>query len=811
MTLRGICIALGVCGLLCSSLLAAAPAVAGEKGDGAPLEVPLEKQQPVRIGSFETKPVIDGNLDEEVWKSAAVLKDFFQIQPGDNIAPTQKTEVLVAKDDKTLYIAYRCYDTEADKVRATIPKRDQIFDDDYVGAYLDTFNDRRRAYVIFFNPLGVQADGIYTEDRGEDYSFDLVMESKGVVNADGYTIEIAIPFKSLRYHSGEGKSWGIQLFRRIKRGSNELDSWMPIARNRAGTLSQEGHLTGFEGISTERTLEIIPSITLSESGQRIAASTDGSLVDTSRILNRPATADVGLTLKYTLTPTVTLDFAVNPDFAQVEADQLVVTTNQRFPILYEEKRPFFLEGIDIFQTPMNILNTRTIVDPDVAVKLSGKQGRTTFGLMLASDNAPGNYSEEERNDPNLRPFIDRFVDKNAYIGVLRARRDIGKESSLGMMATTYNFIERHNNVVSVDGRFKIDPKTIFSFQTVGTTTRGFFYDENLRDSIFRTGNGAGYAVSWDYTDRNFGYQVNAVGRTRDYVANVGYTRRVETNRNEVFLRFSSDPKTDSTYIGRRIINISGTNYDWRGRLQNWDEEFQYRWNFKRDTVAAIGTYVGYERIFEDEFRPFLPSSYASGFAGSDPERSTYKKQIYGFVASTPAKKINFFALVNYTRGSFDLDFGGGPKFPRVSPAALADPSAAFDPGPGNELYIESNVTFQPTDALRSTLSYFKSRLTRQDTGLLAYDDNIYSLKTTYQFSRFTFVRTRLDYDSLSSRVFGQYLFGWTPNPGTSFYVGYNDDLNLNGYSPITGQHEPGLRLNGRTFFVKMSYLFRQSI
>jgi hypothetical protein len=800
-----------VASLLLLLLAGVAAAKGASSGGDAAVAVPLEKQQPVRIGTFDAEPVIDGRLDDDVWKSAAVLRDFFQIQPGDNVAPTQKTEVLIAHDAKHLYIAYRCYDSEPDKIRANIPKRDQIFDDDYVGAYLDTFHDQRRAYIIFFNPVGIQADGIYTEDRGEDYSFDLVMESKGVVGPDGYTVEISIPFKSLRYESGAGKTWGLQLFRRIKRGNAELDSWMPISRSRSGTLNQAGQLTGFEGISTERTLELIPSITFSEAAYRIPASTDGSVVDTSRLLNKPATADLGLTMKYTITPSVTLDFAVNPDFAQVEADALVVTANQRFPIFYEEKRPFFLEGIDIFQTQMNILNTRTIVDPDVAVKLSGKQGRNTFGVMLATDNAPGNYSDEEIGDPALFPSIERFIDKNAQIAVVRAKRDLGVESNVGLIGTSYNFVDRHNNVLSFDGRFKVNPKTVFQFQTVGTTTRGYFYDRDDRDYLYRTGNGAGYAALLDYTDRNFGYQASVVGRTRDYIADVGFTRRVDTNRADLFLRFSSDPKTDSTYLGYRAINISGANYDWKGRLQNWDEEFQYRWNFKRSTFAAVGTYHGYERLFEDEFRIYLPSTYSSAFAGPDPERSTYKHQYYGYVGSTPSQKVNFFAFGSYTRGNFDLDFGGGPKYPRVSPAALVDPSAPFDPGPGNELYIESNVGFQPSEALNISVSYYKDRLRRQDTNRVAFDDNIFSVRSTYQFSRFTFVRARLDYDSLSSHVYGQYLFGWTPSPGTAFYAGYNDDHNLNGYSPITGVYEPGFRLNGRTFFVKMSYLIRHSM
>src|SRR5207344_3072951 len=157
-----------------------------------------------------------------------------------------------------------------------------------------------------------------------------------------------------------------------------------------------------EGISTERTLELIPSLTLSETGKRVNGlsvaqlAADPTRLDPGRILNQPIRAEVGLTAKYSLTPTITLDLAINPDFAQVEADQTVVTANQRFPIFFEEKRPFFLEGIDIFQTPLTAVHTRSIVDPDVAVKLSGKRGKNTFGLLLASDNAPGNYSEEER-------------------------------------------------------------------------------------------------------------------------------------------------------------------------------------------------------------------------------------------------------------------------------------------------------------------------------------------------------------------------------------------------------------------------------
>ncbi|HTK38555.1 MAG TPA: carbohydrate binding family 9 domain-containing protein, partial [Pyrinomonadaceae bacterium] len=227
----------------------------------------VRKDAPAQIPRFEAPPVIDGQLNDAVWKNAAVFGDFLQIQPGDNVPPSSATEVLMGYDANNLYIAFRIKEPR-DKVRANVARRDNIFDDDYVGLYFDTFNDRRQAYCLFFNPLGIQADGTYTEGNGEDYSVDIVMDSKGVLTEDGFNIEVAIPFKSLRYEAGKDKNWGVQFFRRIKYNNAELDSWMPMSRSISGTLSQAGHITGLEEIETARQLEINPSFTLSETGRR---------------------------------------------------------------------------------------------------------------------------------------------------------------------------------------------------------------------------------------------------------------------------------------------------------------------------------------------------------------------------------------------------------------------------------------------------------------------------------------------------------------------------------------------------------------
>lgn len=785
--------------------------------------VPPEKASPVHVTRFDKPPVIDGKLDEEVWAKAVVLKDFYQIDPGDNAEPSKPTEVRVGYDPKFLYISFRAFD-EPDKIRSTVAKRDNIFSDDYVGFFLDTFNDQRKAFEIFFNPLGIQGDGVLTEGRGEDFSVDLLLESKGVIGPDGYVVEIAIPFKSLRYEAGKGKLWGAHFFRRIQRFNRELDSWMPMTRGVSSDLIQAGHLTGLEGISTERTIELIPSLTVSESGRFVHSfAPPVGVPDPGRIVNEPIKLDPGLTAKFTPSSAMTLDLAINPDFAQVEADQLVVTTNQRFPIFFAEKRPFFLEGIDIFQTPIQAVHTRAIVDPDVAVKLSGKQGRNTYGLMLASDNGPGNLSADARGALNScfdRRRVDstvvcndeRFLDKNAYIGVLRLKRDIGKgENTIGILATTYNFIEKHNQLAAIDGRFRFDKKTTGFFQILGTTSRNFFFDPEAGSSRYRTGNGMSYSVDYNVSGRNFGWEFYGEGFTKDYRSDVGFFGRTNTNFTSMFVRYNTDPKPKSKIISRHIHNFSWLGYDFQGRIQNWESEFYVEWRLPRNSYFSLSWEPAYERILEEEFGPKRTATRAGTFYGPDDERSVQKNHFFIAGNSNWSKKIQFNGRAVWRLNHLDLDFGGGSKYPRVSPAALLlGQSAPLDPGAGNLFEFTGGVTYQPTNELRMSLNLVKQKLVRRDTGLTAFDVNILTYRATYQFTRATFARAIVDYNTLNSRVRAQFLAGWTPSPGTSFYVGYNDDMNYNDVHPFTRQLVPGFRRNSRTFFIKMSYLIRRS-
>ncbi|MFM8441323.1 MAG: DUF5916 domain-containing protein, partial [Acidobacteriota bacterium] len=428
----------------------------------------------------------------------------------------------------------------------------------------------------------------------------IVMESKGVIEEWGWSVEVKIPFKSLRYEAGKGKSWGFNVARNIDRFNDELDQWMPDDKSKAGTLIKHGRITGLDDIKTERTLEIVPSATLSETGQRVStipkSQLTGSSFDPGRFVNAPVKKEIGITLKYTLSPNIVLDAAINPDFAEIEADAPVVTANQRFPIFFEEKRPFFLEGADIFKTPINLFYSRTIVDPDAAIKLSGKSGRSSFGLLGAFDKAPGNYSESERNEVNTRPVINEFLDKRAFFGVARFKRDFGAENSIGLLGTVRSFPEQKNINLAVDARMKWSPRTVSTFQIVGTNSKRCFYDnafepllnpsQQLRNqqlcgggtfggvtvlgssySSYRIGNGLGYEGSFDFTERNYGFNIRTNGRTKLFRADSGFVKRNDTNQITIGGRISSSPKSEGRLLRASWFNSLESNFAFNGDPQ----------------------------------------------------------------------------------------------------------------------------------------------------------------------------------------------------------------------------------------------------
>jgi hypothetical protein len=809
---------------------------------GGKVAVPPEKARPVNIPKLSVPVTIDGKIDEEAWRTAAVFKDFYQTGPGYNTAPSRPTEVYMMYDERNLYVAFKCWD-ERDKIRSSVAKRDNVYGEDNVRMWLDTYDDQRRAYVIGFNPLGIQQDGIYTEGQGADFSVDVVMESKGVIEDWGWSVEVKIPFKSLRYSAGKGKNWGFNVARNIDRFNDEFDQWYPDDRDVSGFLVKFGKITGLDDIKYERTLEIVPSITLSQTSERVPALEFSS----GRFVNKPVKQDIGVNLKYTISPNITLDAAINPDFAEIEADAPVISANQRFPIFFEEKRPFFLEGKEIFQSPLQPFYSRTIVDPDFAAKLTGKIGKNSFGLLVASDKAPGNFSEDERtrneqclarqerqrelgqrieNCPN-----DQFIDKNALFGVLRLKRDVGKSNNIGFFGTARVFPKNRNFVGGFDGVYKPSGSMVINFQALGTHSLKNFYDPATDRVRYRNGNGLGYLVNADFSKDRYGWFAEIFGRTKDYRADSGFTRR--TNTNQAFFAFRESTKSNpkGKFIRLNFNQFVRYTFDWAGRTQYALAGGNVNAQLQGNLFLYFEAGDQLEHIYEEEFGPkrnLLNPNSVGAFTGA-PERTAQQPYFSFNINKVISKQLNFYGFIGSIWGSFDYDFGAGNKFQRVSPAYLAFLSdnrpecspqlpegtdckeiPPLDPGPGKQFDVQAGFEYKPINPLRISLDYTHSQLRRNDTGKLAFETNIFTLRSTYQFSRFTFIRARWDYDTLSSNAKGQMLFGWNPNPGTAFYVGYNDDFNYRGYNPFSQVFEPGFARNGRTFFIRASYLFRKS-
>lgn len=802
--------------------------------------VPPEKASPVNIPKLATPITIDGRPDEDAWKTAAVFKDFYQTYPGDNTPPSKPTEVMMMYDEKNLYIAFKCWD-EKDKIRATVAKRDNVFGEDNVRVWLDTFNDQRRAYVLGFNPLGIQADGIFTEGQGADFSVDIVMESKGIIEDWGWSVEVKIPFKSIRYKTGKGTLWGFNAARNIDRFNDEFDQWLPDDRNVSGFLIKHGKISGLDDIKYERTLEVVPSVTLSETGSRVQANEFAA----GRFVNEPIKKQIGVTLKYTLTPSITLDAAINPDFAEIEADAPVVTANQRFPIFFQEKRPFFLEGADIFNSPLQVFYSRNIVDPDFAVKLSGKTGPTSFGILAASDNAPGNYNPNERtlnaqcliqqlSDPRKQCSRDEFVDRNSMFGVLRVKRDFGAANNVGFFTTYRSFVEQKNLLSGFDGRIKWSPKMTSQFQFVGTMSKRCTFNPEFEPTLnvaqaasnraicgtgtyntalpitdpslinnrntfnqYRVGNGVGYYFNLDYSEETSGWFFEAGGRSKNYRADSGFTRR--TNTNFLFFFHRNSTKSDSK---RKIIRgqwnkMGGVDYNWKGNLTAMNFETNGNLSLQRNTSLNAATGVSYEKIFEEEFGLKRSSTRPLGTFLGDPTRATWQRFASVNLDQTPTKRLSYGMFLGTIINSFDFFY--------------FDPTTGLqNPGPGVQRDLSVYLNLKPTDPWTFSVSYNKSRLTRNDNKVRSFDSDIVSLRSTYYFNRFLFTRFRLDYDGTEKNYAGQALVGWTPSPGTAFYAGYNDNLNRSSFNPFNGQYEPGFERNSRTFFIRASYLFRKS-
>ncbi|HET8644775.1 MAG TPA: hypothetical protein VFO85_04760, partial [Vicinamibacteria bacterium] len=351
----------------------------------------------------------------------------------------------------------------------------------------------------------------------------------------------------------------------------------------------------------------------------------------------------------------------------------------------------------------------------------------------------------------------------------RLRRDVGAGSTLGTLLTWRRFPGRENVLASADGRFQLGPATVLNVQGAGSWTR-----TATTGSGWSPGRaGAGYRVSASRQGRHFTVGVNADGRSPLYAADLGYTAQAAVMNWSVDTRYDSEPRPERTLISWSLLHTGLAQNDWQGRMKYAYTYPGLELAFARQTKLTVRAFADYVRLLEEEFDTV--------FLGS-PQRRTVYSGYSAQVDATPSKAWSGSLAVSHSWNTFDYDFGAGPRYPRVSPAALTDPDAERDPGPAASAYYQGRLEWKPAEALRGSISYTRSRMVRNDTRRLAFDQGLYTLQATVQVSRSGFCRLRADFDSLQSRVHGQVLAGWTPSPGTAVYFGYDDDWRRDGFN-----------------------------
>jgi len=431
---------------------------------GAPDTTLLKPPDSVRVAipKVSSRPVLDGKLDDSTWAQAAKLTDFVEYEPNDLVPGREKSIAYVAYDAQYLFLGFRAFESDPSRVRATVFPRERGGEgDDRVTFLLDTFLDKRRAVEFKSNPFGIQTDGIKVEGLEGDPSPDFVWYSAGQRDNQGWSVEMMIPWASLRFPHADPLSIGFNVVRVYGRAGAK-DSWVARRHGNPCEICQEGVLVGITGIDTHKTIDVLPYVSGSQLGTRRFA-TDSAQYAGQFFPTRPPLAfdqasrgAAGGDVKFTLMSSMILNATINPDFSQVESDDDQVRVNQRFTLFQSEKRTFFLESRDAFEIPRSLdesrsnigdlFYSRAIVDPAAGVRVTGKQGRVTFGSLYARDDQPGYFSYTGFESSGYRPLLSTSAD----ILVGRARADILADSYVGITALGRRTGDAHNGVGAVD-------------------------------------------------------------------------------------------------------------------------------------------------------------------------------------------------------------------------------------------------------------------------------------------------------------------------------------------------------------------------
>ena len=709
-----------------------------------------EKAQRIVPDLITAAPKIDGQLTELVWSLAPISRQWITFNPAYGEKLDFPTDFWLAYDQSNLYFAFRCHDPEPAKIKTSLAKRDTCGSDDWVGVAIDGLNNRQSTVEFYINPSGVQLDGMTTAMYADslDAAHDFVWESAARIDDSGYTVEIRIPLESLRFKGGTEVAMGLMFFRHISR-LGRMGSWpeIKVGRNQFHFLVAVGYHDLKKGLN----LELLPNFTFNRgSARRDQVSWEAA----------EWTSNAGLSLKYGLSSSLTVEATLNPDFSQVESDAFQVEVNERYPVFYSEKRPFFMEGVNAFD--FGLINngmmlasvySRFIADPGWAAKLSGTAGKAQFALLAADDRAPGLEWEEGANPD---------VGRRAYWRLLRTKYSLGSDDSLGLIYSGRSFAGGFNQALGVDLQYRM-------FQNLRLLVF-YLHSETVDADREPSRSGNGFSAMAQYSDRR--WQAWATGEIwdKDFAMASAFLYRSAISRGQLFL-------------GRNLYPRQGGS--WWERMQA-----SFRLEAIHDVLTglndssanlAFSLYTRRNGFFRVSF-----SAIGEGWAGR-----LFSRQVWAGNGRLQLCKW-LFAYVF-------VQFGEKIYYDEQDPFL----------GSGSRFQLAANV--QPGIRLNLDLEYIRDALSRRVAGRHepVYTVQIVNLLASYQFNRFFFVRGALRYDDYQRQLLTDFLASFTLIPGTVIHLGYGSLYENRQWS--TDRWLPGqgrLREMKNSLFFKVSYLWR---
>ena len=692
--------------------------------------------------------------------AAMTISQFSQREPNDGDPASESTTAYLARDARNLYIAFRCEDRTPHRIRAHLARRDAVLQDDEVVVLLDTFHDRRRAYLFAVNPLGIQADAIIAEGKDDDYSFDAVWRSEGRLTASGFVVLFTIPFKSLRLPPNGDGVWGVALSRVIPRNS-EQSFWPYVTRRAEGLMQQFAPVAGFNRAAGGHNAQLIP----------YAVGDVGRFLDTTDSSSRRIQEGrAGLDAKLVVRDATAVDVALNPDFSQVESDQPQVSINQRFEVFYPEKRPFFLENSTLFRYPAvpptrtlpeTLFFSRRIQDPQLGLRVTGKQGDWAYGGLIASDDVASSADNS-----------------TATAAVVRAQREFGSQSSVGVLMTSREASTDGNQVGAVDVRWKLTPNLVFAGQAMSSRSR-------QADAM--TAHGAATHAALLYTTRNVFATLFYADRSPAFRAALGFVPRTDIRQIEHYGEYRWRPRSGPVvaYGPNSFVRF---NWDHRGRLQEWIIRFPFQIDLKGRTSVFVRRVESYEL-----------------FAGID-----LREHLQTINITTEWLK---WLAINES-----IEWGHLPNY---------FPATGMSPFVARSMSGSLGLTFRPTPGLRYEQTFLYTGLRTLSAASAReprpiFDNTIVRSTFNYQFTRPLSVRAIFDYRAVlpnrelvqlsrDKRLGIDLLLTYQLGPSTAFYTGYtsafqNVRLSREGEAAILSV-APHTEV-GRQMILKVSYLFR---